>query len=185
MKDFLISQFIDDELDLKEKKEFVINIKQDNKFYNDTIEFIENEIVIRDHLNQKEINFKDVRIPKENIYTKFGIVAAVFTIGFIFIFKLWNIQNKDNCYVSSTKKEYRFVIYEDKADNVEITGTFTKWQKIKMKRIEGTKYWEAIIEIPKGEHRYTIIKDGQAVADPTAVYTEMDDFGNINSILEV
>ncbi len=188
MKEILISQFIDDELDLREKREFVENVKSDDEFYRDTIELIDNEIIIREQLERKSSQMREIKIPSKRVNYRWMMMAAVLILGLLFTINLINMsQDKEQKYQTANelKKEYRFVIYDEKANSVELTGTFTNWQRVPMKKIEGTNYWEAVIELPKGEHRYSLIADGKTMADPTALYVERDDFGNINSILEV
>lgn len=188
MKEILISQFIDDELNLKEKRVFVEHVKKDDEFYQDTLDFIDNEIVIREHFEKKKEKMTEIKIPVKRVNYKWMMMAALLVLGLLFTVNILNINQKEgqrDLGSGGLKKEYRFVIYDEKANSVELTGTFTNWEKVPMKKIEGTNYWEVVIELPKGEHRYSFITDGKAIADPTALYVEKDDFGNVNSILEV
>ncbi|MGC8925870.1 MAG: glycogen-binding domain-containing protein [Calditerrivibrio sp.] len=188
MKEILISQFIDDELSLIEKKEFVINVKEDEHFFNETIDMIDSEVMIRKKIGKKAENFKEVEYKKSGNLKKILLFAAMIMIGIVFVIKSINfVKNEGNIHQakSTDKKEYRFVIYEENVGNVELAGSFTNWEKIPLKRVGETNYWEIVIEIPKGEHRYAFIINGKIVADPTALMVEQDDFGHINSILEV
>ncbi|MCA1933495.1 MAG: hypothetical protein LDL13_07955, partial [Calditerrivibrio sp.] len=55
MKDYLISQYIDDELSLDEKGEFLIEVKKDDDFFNEALSLIENEKVIHGILSVKDL----------------------------------------------------------------------------------------------------------------------------------
>jgi 1,4-alpha-glucan branching enzyme len=82
--------------------------------------------------------------------------------------------------------ENRFVLFEPAAEQVELTGSFTGWQRISMQRIGHSGYWELNLEVPSGEHRFAYILDGRRrIADPTLLTREKDDFGGENSILSM
>ena len=48
---------------------------------------------------------------------------------------------------------HRFVLYQPDVNQVEITGSFLGWQAVAMKKSGTSGYWEAILEVPAGEHR--------------------------------
>jgi 1,4-alpha-glucan branching enzyme len=80
----------------------------------------------------------------------------------------------------------RFVVYEPAANQVELTGSFTGWQRTPLQRIGTSGYWELTLPVPSGEHRFSYILDGdRQMADPTVPRRENDDFGGENSILNV
>jgi len=81
---------------------------------------------------------------------------------------------------------HRFVIYKPDISRAEITGSFSDWQPIPMTRLGSSGYWEAVLDLPRGEYRFSYILDGeQGIPDPTILTTENDDFGGKNSILYV
>ena len=81
---------------------------------------------------------------------------------------------------------HRFVIYKPNASQVEITGSFTGWNNLAMKKLGNSGYWEIKLDLPQGEHRFSyILEDGQRIPDPTILIREKDDFGGENSILEL
>ncbi|MCX8084247.1 MAG: glycogen-binding domain-containing protein [Calditerrivibrio sp.] len=182
MKEVLISQFIDDELSLVEKREFVVSVRGDDAFYRDTLEMIDSEMLVRSKLEQ--IKTPEVKVPSPKRYHNW-LMAAVLLLGLLFLVStLLNTVNKDTVEVQM-EKEYRFVLYDEHAKRIEIFGTFTNWDPVPMKRVGGSNYWEITLRLPKGEHRYSFIADGRIIADPTASFIEKDDFGNVNSVLEV
>jgi 1,4-alpha-glucan branching enzyme len=86
----------------------------------------------------------------------------------------------------TTSTPHRFVIYRPDVNRIDITGSFTEWRRIPMNRVESSGYWEATLDLPQGEQRFTYILDGrQNFPDPTVLTREWDDFGGENSILLV
>lgn len=86
----------------------------------------------------------------------------------------------------STTVSHRFVILQEDSMQVEIAGSFTNWQKVALAPTGAGGYWEITLQVPTGEHRYSFIVDGtQLLPDPSAATQEADDFGAINSILNV
>lgn len=80
----------------------------------------------------------------------------------------------------------RFVIYRPDVTRAEITGSFTNWQRIPMQAVGSSGYWEIVLALPEGEHRFSYILDGQdSFPDPTILTREQDDFGGQNSVLLV
>jgi hypothetical protein len=60
------------------------------------------------------------------------------------------------------------------------------WKRLPMKKIGSSGYWEIILKLPQGEHRFTYILEGRSrIADPTILTREKDDFGGENSIIHV
>jgi 1,4-alpha-glucan branching enzyme len=83
-------------------------------------------------------------------------------------------------------RTHRFVLYQPDVDRVEITGSFLDWSAVPMKRSGTSGYWEAILDVPSGEHRLCYIIEGhERIPDPTISIREKDDFGGENSILIV
>ena len=81
---------------------------------------------------------------------------------------------------------HRFVVYRPDAQQLAITGNFTEWKTVSMKRTGPGGYWEVTLKLPKGEYRYAYILDGhQQLADPTVQAREQDDFGGENSVLRI
>ena len=53
-----------------------------------------------------------------------------------------------------------------------------------MKRMGSSGYWEMTLDLPRTEHQFTYILEGnQRFADPTILTREGDDFGGENSVL--
>ena len=183
MMDYYISMFIDNELGLNEKIEFLKNIRENNGAYKEAIELLEQEKLLRSDMlvcaplmEYKEkknwfafLNFKPV----------VALASAAAAVA-IFILLLFPFQKNSVSYTP-----HRFVIYSPGVSKVEISGSFIDWKVLPLSKIGSSGYWQIELNIPKGEHRYTYIVGGEKVADPTILAREQDDFGGENSILFV
>ena len=181
MQDHLISMFIDDELDLDNKIEFVETVHANRVYKDETIDFLRQEKVIRSEVVNET---PSVSIPlREKTGLPFWRPIAIFTSGLATALILFFFTQSPKEDLSTA---HRFVIYQPEVEQVEITGSFTDWHTLPMSRAGDSDYWEVTIELPAGEHRFSYIVEGhQRLADPTILAREKDDFGGENSILEV
>ena len=185
MKDYFISMFIDNELDLDEKIDFVEGVHQNKEFKDQTIELLEQEKQLQTNFS---VSTPNLQIPvnpqvRPNIFKLWlpsfagFATASVLLIGF-FLFWSVPIKNSENL--------HRFVIYQPDVRHAEIIGNFTDWSPVAMERIGNSGYWSISIELPEGEYRYSyLLENGQQIADPTVLAREQDDFGGENSIIKV
>ncbi|MFW2365420.1 MAG: glycogen-binding domain-containing protein [Desulforhopalus sp.] len=184
MMDYFASMFIDNELNIDEKITFLQEIRTNSLFYNETLELLQQEQILRAIPALPQLPAKAVFVPDWKkrlkkffapvIYTGAGLAAA----SLIYLLQL--PSPTDKMHVN------RFIIYEPSANQVELTGTFTGWQRKPMKQLGSTGYWELRLNIPSGEHRFSYILDGsKQKADPTLPVKEKDDFGGENSILKM
>ena len=108
-----------------------------------------------------------------------GFATAGFTAALLLLFSVFQTPPATVC-------GNRFVLYEPAARQVDLAGSFTGWQRVSMKRIGNSGYWEINLPVPSGEHRFAYILDGdRRMADPTLPASEKDDFGGQNSIVSV
>ena len=106
------------------------------------------------------------------------VTASLAAAVAVLIFFLWSPQE--------VLQPNRFVIYRPDVTRAEITGSFTDWQRVPMHAVGSSGYWEIILALPEGEHRFSYILDGQdSFPDPTILTREEDDFGGQNSVLLV
>ena len=181
---YLSSMYIDNEMDLDEKKQFVEKVRCDSEFYTQTLDLLTQEQRL-----QPQVVFKAVASEKKwqpSMWVRLipklkplGFTAAgVFTgvlIAFL-AFQPGQIPLQNN----------RFVLFKPEARQVELTGSFTGWQRLPMQRVGKSGYWELILPVASGEHRFAYILDkNHRMADPTLPARERDDFGGENSILTV
>ena len=181
MQNYLISMFIDDELDLDNKIEFVETVHADLNYKDETVGFLKQEKVIRaevvDHIPPVKVQLKEkAGFP---LWRPMAIFASGLAAALILFFFIQPPKEP-------LSTAHRFVIYQPGVEQVEITGSFTDWRSLPMTRAGAGDYWEITIDVPAGEHRFSYILEGdQRLADPTVLTREKDDFGGENSILEV
>ena len=182
--DYLISMFIDDEMDVDEKITFVEAVEQDKSFSNETLDLLRQEKLICskivDHIPTVEVkarhHWKRFLQP---FLQPMGMAASVLAAALIL---LAIFMPRPTPWPAA----YRFVIYRPDVSQVEVTGTFTDWERIPMRKVGASGYWETSLDVAEGEHRFTYILEGrQAIADPTIPAREFDDLGGENSIFHV
>ena len=180
--DEIISTYIDDEMTLDEKIDFIKKIRTDTVFTNEAVDLLQQEKWIRsnvvEHLPVFEINpgfnWKNLFKP---FFQPMGIFAsALATI--LFFLLLYSPQAPPPDLIAQ-----RFVIFRPDVRQVDITGTFTDWKRIPMNKIDDSGYWEIRLNLSQGEHRFAyILENRHSFPDPTLPDREMDDFGGENSI---
>lgn len=185
MKDELISQFIDDELGLDEKVEFVELVHAQRPFKDRVVEFLHLEKDLRSEVVD---GVPEVAVPaaralpvrrRRPLYLA-AVTAAAAAAVMVVLF--WPAHRPVE--QAAIREPYRFVIYRPGAMQAEITGDFTGWERLPMERIGASGYWEISLDLQQGEHRYVFILDGnKRMADPTSLAREKDDFGGENSIV--
>lgn len=176
-KDILISQFIDDELNIDEKIEFIKELHSDTEYFNDAVGLLEMEKAlatpeppkIAEIYVKKPLNF--------SMYASFAALAASLIVAVkIFLFAP---------HVENTAPVHRFVVYLPDAGNVEVTGSFSEWQPVRMQKVSGG-YWQVSLPLTEGEHSYSYIIDGsEQLPDPTVPAKQDDGFGGENSIITI
>jgi chromosome partitioning protein len=96
-------------------------------------------------------------------------------------------QKIDEFYgVKQVGDDVMFAAKFDSARKVLIAGDFNGWS------IMGTPMqpsspgmWTTTLPLPKGRYRYRFIVDGNWVTDPANTYVESNQFGELNSVVEV
>ncbi|MGD9976301.1 MAG: glycogen-binding domain-containing protein [Desulfatirhabdiaceae bacterium] len=180
MHDELISQFIDDELDLDEKVLFVETIQSDPVFTKDTLGLLQQEKILAMPIPVSRPMLK-LSSTRPRISFKFflksfsaGLAAAVVTF-----FLLWPD-------VTIQPVSHRFVIFAPEVNHAEIAGSFSNWKPLSMKPAGQNGYWEVSVALQPGEYRYSYLLDGnEKRPDPTSLLQEEDDFGSVNSIIRI
>jgi len=188
-----ISLYIDDELSLTEKILFLELVHQNAGYKDYAVILLEQEKVVRAALKQKVSETGAVISSPSPIFPKLRLaVAACGLFALAFLAGAGAIYFSSNAPVPLASSglpraaEHRFVLFQQESTQVEITGSFTNWQKIPLTAVGSGEYWEIILDVPSGEHRYAFIVNGtKLLPDPTALLQEPDDFGTINSILKV
>lgn len=182
MNDYLISLYIDDELDLDDKIDFVEIVHENKSFKEDALNLLRQEKLIRsevvDHV--PAFGLKAQRDPWQlRLLRPFAAVAAGLAAAAILLLLFWPSQERQ-------LQPHRFVIYLPEAEGVALAGSFSHWNKIPLKHSGNSGYWEVTLDLSEGDHRFSyIIEGGRRLADPTIAVRETDDFGGENSILTV
>jgi len=89
--------------------------------------------------------------------------------------------------VSQLQDALVFVTLYPRAGSVQIAGDFNNWQPATtpMQRVGDSGVWQAKMKLPHGTYRYRLVVDGQWQQDPYNEKTELNPYGELNSIVEV
>jgi Glycogen recognition site of AMP-activated protein kinase len=194
--DHLISQYIDDELTLDDKIEFVRAVQGDASFTEETVSFLAQEKLLRRTLAAKVRETPVVagadRRPPPRFFP--GLVGwSGWAVAVLLLFVLAGTDFRKSAVVelsppvaATATRLHRFVIFKPGITSAEISGSFTGWRKVPLRPAATDGYWEVTLEIEAGEHRFVYILDNETLfPDPTVPARETDDFGASNSILRV
>lgn len=179
----MISLFIDNELSIEEKCQFLERVRDDTPFFLDSLQMLHQEMLIRsdvvDRVPQADIRLSNNWIATiKNLFRPTVLIPAAVACAILVLMFLPSNKTKANL--------NRFVIYRPDVSQVEIVGSFTDWKRVPLQKIGTSGYWEGIFKLSVGEHRYTYILEGnESYADPTILSMEKDDFGGMNSIIRV
>jgi hypothetical protein len=182
MKDYLISSYIDDELDLDEKIDFVETVHARTRFKDEAVELLHLEKLLRGEVVDRvpTVVVREKRRFTIPLWRPAGMFATGLAAALLIMFA---VMPRQEVPVLTT---HRFVLYQPDVKQVEITGSFLGWSAVPLKRSGTSGYWEAVLEVPAGEHRLCYIIEGdKRIPDPTIPIREKDDFGGENSILAV
>ena len=176
-----ISMFLDDEMNIDDKIDFIETVRKDKSFSNEVLEFLHQEKIIQGGIVE-HIPFTEVKTPFnwKRFFRPFiqpmGLVASGLAAAVIYL--ILTVRSA----ISRTVTK-RLAIYKPDVSQVEITGSFTEWKRVPMQEIGNSGYWEINYELKEGEHRFTYLIEGQQpFADPTILTREPDGFGGENSI---
>lgn len=187
MNDYLISMYIDNELDLDEKLHFVDAIAADNTFHQETCSLLRQEKILRTSMvhvlpaapaiSRKKHLALVWRAWKPSIT---GFAAA------IVLFSVLLSMQPATAPLPTVSDHHRFVLYLPEAKEAAVVGTFTDWSPVPMQRIGDSGYWSLDLDLQAGEHRYSyLVENRTLIADPTVQNREFDDFGGENSIINI
>ncbi|MHC4282734.1 MAG: pullulanase X25 domain-containing protein, partial [Planctomycetota bacterium] len=80
-----------------------------------------------------------------------------------------------------------FVTLYPRAESVQIAGDFNSWQpeETPMQKVDAGGVWQTKLSLPVGKYHYRLVVDGQWQQDPYNELTELNPFGEFNSVIEV
>ena len=89
--------------------------------------------------------------------------------------------------VDQVKDAVVFVTLYPRAENVLIAGDFNNWRPelTRMQKVGESGVWQTKLELPTGRYRYRFVVDGKWQQEPYNEQTEMNPYGELNSIFEV
>jgi len=89
--------------------------------------------------------------------------------------------------VSQIQEAVVFVTLYPRAKSVQIAGDFNNWQPATtaMQRVGDSGVWQVKMKLPHGTYRYRLVVDGQWQQDPYNERSELNPYGEYNSILDV
>jgi voltage-gated potassium channel Kch len=177
-----ISLFIDDELTLDEKIEFVEEVHSSIPFKVEAVELLRQEKLLRsdpvERIPEKVLKVSRLRVLR--FLRPVGLAATVAAAAVLIFFFFPFAPQK------TAETPYRFVFYRPDVSRVEITGSFTGWNAVPMRRVGDSGYWEHTFNLPQGEYRFAyLLNGGERLPDPTILTREGDDFGSENTVLSI
>jgi len=89
--------------------------------------------------------------------------------------------------VTQVSDAVMFVSLYPHAQHVYIAGDFNSWHpnKTKMEKVGSSGIWQTKLQLQPGRYRYRLVVDGKWQQDPYNAISEMNPYGEMNSILEV
>jgi 1,4-alpha-glucan branching enzyme len=87
---------------------------------------------------------------------------------------------------ASPKAKVTFVLLDLGAKQVSLSGDFNGWSPgaTPMRR-DSSGHWETTVELAPGRYQYKFVIDGEWIADPAARENVPNEYGSVNSLLEV
>ncbi len=178
MESTLISQFIDDELTLDEKECFVIEIRHDGAVYGETLDLLCQERLLQKVDSPAPPAVTPFPTQRRAFWRPAVALAASLVILLFSVIAL--VSEKE------TRVTHRFLIHAPGVETVAVMGDFTGWAPVALSSVGGEGYWELTLDLSSGIHRYAFLINGEDLTlDPTVVAREGDDFGGMNSILQI
>lgn len=193
MKDYLISLFIDNELNLDEKIDFVETTHGDQAFKDEAIGLLRQEKLLQAEMVHRvpQVQAVKEKEPWQGFLFTWLRPVSLFATGLALGAALLLVRPAvDPSPVLSTvvkvETPYRFVIYRPDAGQAEIIGTFTGWQPVSMQKIGTSGYWSLTLNLGEGEYQYSyLVEGGEQITDPTVPERVKDDFGGENSVITI
>ena len=80
-----------------------------------------------------------------------------------------------------------FAVKFEEAKKVLIAGDFNGWSAMGTPLHTNGRpgVWTTKLPLPRGRYRYRLIVDGQWMTDPNNKYVEVNEYGEMNNIVEV
>jgi hypothetical protein len=191
MKEYLISLFLDDELTLDEKCEFVESVGNDDAFRQEAREMLEQEKLLKGDM-VKHVPCQQPIMPfsmkvKAFISSSIPALGGFVTASLLFVM----VAQVQTPYPPLEREAilatpHRFVLYLPQAKEASVVGSFSNWSAIPMQKIGDSGYWALNLDLEPGEYRYSyLVENSNRIPDPTVQNREFDDFGGENTIISI
>jgi hypothetical protein len=84
-------------------------------------------------------------------------------------------------------RKVRFDLSVEPGSQVFVAGTFNDWNPMvdQLKDNPGSGHCKATLRLPAGRHEYKFVVNGKWIADPNCSEFVMNEFGTLNSVMEV
>jgi hypothetical protein len=179
-----ISAFIDDQLELDEKIRFVEMVHDSKAFKEETLTFLNFEKKLRspavDRIPKVTVNFRH-RLRARGWFKQLALYSCAMVTALLLFFIFYSPTP-----VPAKQTAHRFIIYQPDIRMAALIGNFSNWEGLIMESTGESGYWEITVDLPPGEYRYSFLLDGhRQIADPTTSLQEHDDFGSVNSIINI
>jgi len=99
-----------------------------------------------------------------------------------------------SCTIAETPKavakpelvKVNFTLLDPVATLVTLAGEFNNWSPdtLALKR-QGEGHWQTTVALKPGKYQYKFVVDGAWVSDPKSTQTTCNEFGTLNSVIEV
>nr|WP_320013060.1 hypothetical protein [uncultured Desulfobulbus sp.] len=149
--EFLISQYIDNELSLDEKITFVQTVHDAPDFKEEALDLLELEkqltlLPVHDLPVAPKIERASSKENSWFVQAWWKTFAGLAVAGAVAGLLIMTPQPKP----SIQSEPHRFVVYLPDVQQAQIIGTFTDWQPVSMTSIGTSGYWTLTLDIPLG-----------------------------------
>ncbi|ADD67758.1 conserved hypothetical 5-AMP-activated protein kinase, beta-1 subunit (AMPK beta-1 chain) (AMPKb) [Denitrovibrio acetiphilus DSM 12809] len=180
-RNILISQYIDNELNISEKIDFVKEVNNDDSYFSSALGMLEMEMTMSHTISPPPIPDISASSKSKLNITRIASFTAL-AASLIVMLRVFFFAPD---HMPEIRTAHRFVLYHPEASQVEVTGTFSGWQPISMYNA-GNGYWQITMPLNKGEYVYTYLINGRTtLPDPTVHAKQNDGFGGENSVISV
>jgi chromosome partitioning protein len=91
------------------------------------------------------------------------------------------------CGVHQMKDGVTFTAFFPDANSVQIAGDFNNWrpERTPLKKYNKSGFWRIKLPLDAGTYRYRLVVDGRWLQDPYNDTSEMNPYGEFNSVVQV
>jgi chromosome partitioning protein len=96
-------------------------------------------------------------------------------------------KSNESCGVRQFKDGVTFTAFFPDANTVQIAGDFNNWrpEQTPLKKIQKNGFWKVKFPLNAGTYRYRLVVDGRWLQDPYNDASEMNPYGEFNSVVQV